>query len=306
MYNEQDEFTVINELVYEFKVRDAMTKKVITVHPENTLREVQVILRENRFSGVPVMDKGQLVGIVSLEDIIKALDKGYIEEKVGKWMTKNVVTIRDNVSLSQAVSEFQIHKYGRLPVMDENQKLVGIITSGDIVTHLMLELNRIAEVYAYSESKRIAEMRKTDISPSEVSIEVNVRSNDFDNAGIVSQKIKEELVSRGIDSKVTRRAAIATYEAETNIIIHSIGGKILAHIFEDKIIIYAIDWGPGIEDIEQAMQPGFSTATELVRALGFGAGMGLNNIKKCADKFEIESEPDVGTKLAIEIQFNKE
>jgi CBS domain-containing protein/anti-sigma regulatory factor (Ser/Thr protein kinase) len=302
--NIRDDFTFIHELIYKLKARDAMTSKLITASPENTLRDVQRMLRENRISGVPVVDGDRLVGIVSIEDIINALDKGYIEEKVEKWMTRNVVTIRDNVSLIRAVGEFEKHRFGRLPVVDEEGKLVGIITRGDIVTLLMLELNKLAELHACREAQRIVETSEVATSKGEVTLEVNVKAGDFDNAGIISGQIKKELEARGVDRGVIKRAAIAVYESETNIIIHSIGGKITAHISDEKITIKAVDWGPGIENVEQAMQPGFSTASEFIRALGFGAGMGLNNIQRCADKFEIKSTPGVGTELNIEISFN--
>lgn len=298
-----DDFTFIQELVYQLKVRDAMTTKVITVTPDHTLREVQRILREARISGVPVVEGDELVGIVSIEDIIKALDKGYIEEKVGKWMTKNVVTIRDNVPLVRAVAEFERHKFGRLPVVDKDGKLVGIITRGDIVKRLMFELNKLAEMHASKEAQRMVCAPEAPRS-GEVVLEADVRAGDFDNAGIISSQIKKELEARGIDRKIIRRAAIATYEAETNIIIHSIGGKITVHITDDKIAIKAVDWGPGIEDVQKALQPGFSTASEFIRALGFGAGMGLNNIQRCADKFEIKSTLGLGTELNIEIYFD--
>ncbi|HID57257.1 TPA: CBS domain-containing protein [Candidatus Poribacteria bacterium] len=299
----RDDFTPAHELIYKLKVQDAMTTRLITVRPENTMREVQRRLRENRISGMPVVDGDKLVGIVSIEDIINALDKGYIEEKVGKWMTKDVVTIQDNISLIRAVAEFEKHRFGRLPVVDEKGKLIGIITRGDIVKRLMLELNKIAELHASEEAQRIVEASILSPPKGDVTIEVSVKAGGFDNAGIISSQIKRELEARGIDRQTIRRAAIALYEAETNIIIHSIGGKITAHVSDDRIRIKAVDWGPGIEDVEQALQPGFSTASEFIRALGFGAGMGLNNIQRCADKFMIKSTPGVGTELDIEIYF---
>jgi serine/threonine-protein kinase RsbT len=107
----------------------------------------------------------------------------------------------------------------------------------------------------------------------------------------------------GIKPEIIRRAAIATYEEETNIIIHSIGGKLKVFMKHGKIIIEAKDAGPGIPDIELALQPGYSTASDQIRALGFGAGMGLPNIQRCADQFHIESQVGHGTVVTVEIEL---
>lgn len=138
------DLTLVSELVYQLKTRDAM-RRVITCRPEQTLRDVQHLLRANRISGVPVVKDGFLLGIVSIEDIIKALDKGYIDETVEKWMTREVVTVRVDTPLRQAVDCFERYQFGRLPVVDAEGKPVGIITPEDIVFRLMLELTRIAE-----------------------------------------------------------------------------------------------------------------------------------------------------------------
>lgn len=297
-------FSVAHELVYALKVRDAMQRNVITVTPENTLREVQVLLREHRFSGTPVLDGGRLVGIVSIEDIINALDHGYINERVANWMTREVVTIQENMPLSRAVEFFQRYHYGRLPVLDAEGRLCGILTPSDIVARLMLELNRLAEEAARREAELLARAGTRVTDGSELKMEFRVSAGDFDNAGIASARIKAALKERGVDARIIRRAAIATYEAETNIVIHSVGGQIRVSINAQRIRIEATDWGPGIEDVEKAMQPGFSTASEMVRALGFGAGMGLPNIQKCVDRFEIHSAVGSGTHLWMELDLH--
>jgi anti-sigma regulatory factor (Ser/Thr protein kinase) len=105
----------------------------------------------------------------------------------------------------------------------------------------------------------------------------------------------------GIDPQTTRRAAIAAYEAEMNLIVFTPGGRIRVELDPGVIRLMAEDNGPGIPDIEKAMQPGFSTAPDWVRELGFGAGMGLPNIKKCADRMRLDSVVGKGTKLEVEI-----
>src|SRR5665647_1090571 len=104
--------------------------------------------------------------------------------------------------------------------------------------------------------------------------EYQVIANDFDIAGSASSEIKRNLKKLGIDPIIVRKAAIASYESEINIIIHSNGGYIYLEIYDDRITIRAYDNGPGIKDVDLAMSEGFSTATNAVRELGFGAGMG--------------------------------
>lgn len=126
-----------------------------------------------------------------------------------------------------------------------------------------------------------------------------VNREDFANAGKVSTKIKSTLKQLGVASDVLRRIAVACYEAEINLIIHSYGGEIILEITEDGVVYLSFnDKGPGISDIEKALTPGFSTASTQAREFGFGAGMGLPNIKRVSDIFDIKTSP-AGTNLKI-------
>lgn len=129
-----------------------------------------------------------------------------------------------------------------------------------------------------------------------------ITANDFIVAGKSSSEIKSNLKAIGIDAHIIRRIAIISYEAEINIVIHSLGGYLYCDLYEDKIVIVSEDIGPGIPDIEMAMTEGFSTASEDVRELGFGAGMGLPNMKRYSDEFEIESSKK-GTIIKITIMI---
>ena len=124
-------------------------------------------------------------------------------------------------------------------------------------------------------------------------------------AGSASNNIKNTLKMLGIQSEVCRRAAVIAYEAEINLVIHANGGILKAVISEDRLEITAKDEGPGIPDIEQAMTEGYTTASNQAREMGFGAGMGLPNIKRNSDLFEIESVPGAGTVLRSTVFFNK-
>lgn len=128
----------------------------------------------------------------------------------------------------------------------------------------------------------------------------DVNANDFMAAGKGSSAIKSNLKSLGIDANIIRKIAIISYEAEINIVIHSFGGKLHCDIYENKIVIISEDTGPGIKDVDMAMTEGFSTATDSVRELGFGAGMGLPNIKKYSDQLEIRTG-NKGTTIIVSI-----
>ncbi len=130
-------------------------------------------------------------------------------------------------------------------------------------------------------------------------LDFTVERGNFLSAGDASSKIKKILQSIGLENGLIRKISIATYEAEMNLVIHSLGGTIRVSIERDKVIINVEDEGPGIEDINLAMTEGYSTASNEIREMGFGAGMGLPNIKKCSDKFNINSMKDVGTKILM-------
>jgi anti-sigma regulatory factor (Ser/Thr protein kinase) len=132
-----------------------------------------------------------------------------------------------------------------------------------------------------------------------------IRGGDFSNAGKTSTGIKEILQEIGIDPSLIVRASIASYEAEMNVVMYAQRGTLTLSITPEKLHLRLEDDGPGIENIELAMREGFSTATDKMREMGFGAGMGLPNIKRNADKFEIFSAPGKGTSLDIIIWLDR-
>lgn len=138
---------------------------------------------------------------------------------------------------------------------------------------------------------------------NEMNLEYEVIRYDFSKAGEASSDVKKTLTQLGISAGIVRKVAIATYEAELNIAIHSLGGKIIVTITQDEINISAIDYGPGIDNVEIAMEEGFSTAPNSIRELGFGAGMGLPNMKRCSDIFDISSTKDKGTKVTMKMHL---
>lgn len=140
---------------------------------------------------------------------------------------------------------------------------------------------------------------KANNHPLEISIPVRMR--DFQASGDAAARIKQVLQKIGFPPHVIRRVAIAAYEAEMNIVIHSLGGEIKAVVSPEVITIVARDNGPGIPDIDLAMQEGYSTAPKEIQEMGFGAGMGLPNIRRCADRLSVISREGQGTTITIEI-----
>lgn len=132
----------------------------------------------------------------------------------------------------------------------------------------------------------------------------NIEGSDFTNAGRASSNIKRNLKMLNIPAKTIKKIVVALYEAEVNIVAHAFKGVIDAEITQDKIVITITDRGPGIPNIDKAMQEGFSTATKKVREMGFGAGMGLPNIKRNVDDFTISSVVDEGTTIQLTNYFN--
>lgn len=138
----------------------------------------------------------------------------------------------------------------------------------------------------------------------EIKLHYDVNAYDFTCAGEASGKLKRSLKDLGFNSAVIRNVAIAVYEAEINMVIHADGGVIDATVTPECITVVLADKGPGIPNVELAMTEGYSTAPENVRSLGFGAGMGLPNIKKYTDEMNIETVIDVGTTITLKV-YNK-
>jgi CBS domain-containing protein/anti-sigma regulatory factor (Ser/Thr protein kinase) len=290
------------ELVYELKVRQAMVADVITVAPENTLEDVRRILKEHRISGTPVMKGGGLVGIVSIYDLIRSLLEGKDKEPVKYWMSVNPETLYPDEPLVHAVQKFEQYGYGRFPVVERGTRnLVGILTKRDLLRCLVRRLEidfHEQEMRRYRPSDWLSEL---DSDGTSIALRYFVQGTNFQRAGEASSKMKQNLRKLGIPPDAARRITIASYEAEMNIVIFTDGGELITSIEPGKVTVTAVDHGPGIPDVELAMKPGYSTAPDWVRELGFGAGMGLPNIKNCSDELKLESTVGEGTNLQFAV-----
>jgi CBS domain-containing protein/anti-sigma regulatory factor (Ser/Thr protein kinase) len=292
----------VEALSYDLKIREVMTAGVRTATPEMPLSDVLELLRINRISGLPVVEHDKLVGIVSLEDIVRALQKNELSAPTNQYMTREVVSVVSYESIVAAIRTFTEKQLGRLPVVDENQRLVGMITKGDITRGILVALQKD---YKEEEVRRYRASHLFEDIISErttLVMRYTIKAGDFTQGGVASSHIKRALLRLGADPQITRRCCIAVYEAEMNLVIHTTNGGILKlEVEPHRITMSATDDGPGISDTEVVFQAGYSTATEQVRELGFGAGMGLVNMKRCVDEIKLESTVGKGTKLVMRI-----
>lgn len=295
---EISKLTRVQELVYEVRVKEVMTSEVITVSPDTTMEKLMSLMRINRISGIPVVEGNNLVGIVSLEDVIKTLADRHTDDPVRKHMCCKVISLRADELAVQAVNLFAQYGYGRLPVLDHDGKLVGILTGGDLTRGLLRvfgQRHQEEEIKSYRASHIFDDI---DSEQTSLLLRYRVEAGDFDHGGEATSKLKRALERLGVDPGLRRRVTISSYEAEMNLIIHTTnGGELRVVINPQSLVIITEDDGPGIEDAEAAFRPGFTTAADWVRELGFGAGMGLTNIKRYSDTASIRSSPEKGTRL---------
>lgn len=299
--------TRTEELAYELKVSEVMTRNPITLSTDMSMESALNIFRTHRISGAPVLKNNHLVGVISIEDMINSLRKNDIATAVDQYMTINLITVRETDNVIEALKLFVQTKLGRLIVVNEQNQLSGMITKGDVTRGILKALDQDyqeEEVRRYRASHLFEDITS---DRSTLVLRYNIKQGDFTHGGSASSNIKRALLRMGANPQLARRCGIAIYEAEMNLIIHTThGGVIRVEIEPHQITMQATDDGPGITDIEQAMKPGYSTASQEVRELGFGAGMGLVNIKRCVDSMQLESTPGVGTKLRIKIFLNQE
>ncbi len=297
-----DNISKVEELAYELKINQVMTSNILIIQPETSMEEVSELFRAKRISGAPVVKDGKLVGVLSIEDLIRCLREYDLQSPVSKYMSPNVISVKEFDPVIEALKTFVHSNIGRLPVLDIDDKLVGIITKGDVTRGLLKKLTnefQQEEIRVYRASHLFEDIISTRTS---LVLRYNIKPRDFVHGGAASSYIKRALMRLGASPQIARRCGIAIYEAEINLIIHSKnGGIIRVEIEPHQITMEAIDDGPGIKDIELAMKPGFSTASEQVREMGFGAGMGLVNISRCVDQIKLESTLEKGTRLKMKL-----
>jgi len=298
----------VEELAYVIRVDEVMSRDPKVLSPSMAMSDVLEMLRRDHISGAPVVFSSDLIGIISLEDLIRALVAKDLDAPVSQYMTTtNILTVHASDTVVEALKIFSKYNVGRLPVINENGSLTGMITKGDITRGI---LNNLQKDFQREEVRRYraSHLFEDIISDrSSLILRYNIKKGDFTRGGNASSNIKRALVRLGANQQIARRCGIAIYEAEMNLIIHTTkGGIIRVEIEPHKITMRAVDDGPGIVNVELAKQAGYSTATDEIREMGFGAGMGLFNINRCVDKMTLESEPGKGTRLEMKIYLQPE
>ena len=299
--------SVLHELTFELKVLRVMTPEPYTLSSQHLMDDVKTIMRERRFSGIPIVDDGELVGIVSVQDLMRAFEEQALDAPVKRYMTpkEHLITAMVDEPVFEALKRLEQTRVGRLLVLDADHRLVGMLTKGDIMVGLLRALeeafSREEEQRRQQQPRRFFESLVSD--ETSLLMRYRIRVNDFASGGKASAQIKQALLQMGAAPQLARRVAIATYEAEINLIIHTTdGGYLVAEIRPERITVVAHDTGPGIPNVDLARRAGYSTASPLAREMGFGAGMGLVNIDRCTDELNIWTAVGVGTR--VEMVFN--
>ncbi|MCX6085239.1 MAG: CBS domain-containing protein [Caldiserica bacterium] len=285
-----------------------MSTAVYALHPEDRVAAARILMRENSISGVPIVDDNfKLVGIISVSKIIEALADGRLADSVDSVMTRDVVSLRAHDSLETILSCFQRFKFGRFPVVEEGGKLVGMITDTDVLSAIV---RSFYSVYVHDQKRMMTLGSFSALSKefeNSADLVYDMSCAGLKNAGEGSARLKAFLQGKGFSEAVIRRASVCAYEAEINVCIHAGGNGTLRAIAHDgEIIVRVEDNGPGIENIDLAMKEGWSTATDAIREMGFGAGMGLPNIRRFSDHLVIISGKGKPTKVEMIFLADKE
>lgn len=303
---EAQNITRLEELAYELRVDEVMTADLKALSAHQSMSSVLDLFRSEHISGAPVIDKQRVVGVISLEDLIRCLSEADLQANVECYMSRDPITVHSTDPVVEALKLFVNTRHGRLPVLNANDQPVGILTKGDITLGLLKALQRethVEELRTYRASHLFEDIISDRTS---LILRYNIEQGDFTKGGTASSHIKRALLRLGATPLVARRCGIATYEAEMNLIIHTThGGVLRVEVEPHQITIEAYDDGPGIADVNLAMRPGYSTASEEIRELGFGAGMGLVNIQRCMDSMKLESTWGKGTRVRMKIFLQK-
>ena len=296
-----------SEIISNLHASACITPRPCTLSKDDLMSDAKELMRKKKVSSIPIVNgDSELVGLVSIEDIIISLEEGYLNESISKHMTKKLVTLNINDSMNSILEKFLIYPYGRFPVVDEGNTLVGIITKGDIALCILKQLGNIYLHYKRRDDILTVDkdIHSLEMLGKDQCYIYAIDNLDLDRAGEGAAELKRFLENKNYAKEITQKVSISAYEAEVNVVIHAKGkGNIKLYTTPDIIFLFVDDDGPGITDVELAMQEGFSTASDEIREHGFGAGMGLPNMKKYADKLIILSDR-TGTKIEMLFLIN--
>jgi anti-sigma regulatory factor (Ser/Thr protein kinase)/CBS domain-containing protein len=281
-------------LAYEIKVGALMAAPRLVIAPQDPASTTLKRMRQLQLSVAPVVESGKLMGMVTPDGLEES------DARVKAYVVAPPAPLYPEDLVIKAIQLFSKSKADQLPVITEQGELAGMLSKTDVTGGL---LEALASDYQEEEIRRFrASHLFEDIVSDRTSLMLRYRvpARDFAKGGLASACVRQALLRLGADLDTARRCAIGVYEAEMNLVIHTLHGGILrVEVQPHMIFIEALDDGPGIPDVELAMQPGYTTTPEEIRALGFGAGFGLPNIKRCVDKMWLQSTPGEGTRLEM-------
>jgi len=206
--NKAGMITRVEELGYELKISQVMTTDVVTFSPETSMLEALDVIKQHRISGAPVTLDDKLIGIISTEDLIRALRDGRIDRSVSTYMTKDLITVKAMDKVVEALKIFAKTNVGRLPVVDENNKLVGLLTKGDITNGLLNALQRdyqAEEIIRYRASHLFEDIESDRTS---LILRYRIIKDDFVHGGAASNNIKRALLRLGANRQIARKSEL--------------------------------------------------------------------------------------------------
>ena len=294
----------IQEMLYELEVKSVMWTDYYTLHPHQMMSEVRAVMQKNRNTCVPIVLDKKLIGTLTIDNYIKWLKSNDKDIPVTRYMTVDQITLHPQEPVISALRKMSDSKSIRVAVVEpESYELVGVICRCNLFEDVLSQIDVVykdEEVRQYRASHIFEDVKADSVN---ISLKFHVADTPMEFGGEIASSLRTALQNLGLNSDMIRRAGIASYEAEMNLLAYAGGGDFQIDVNPEHVRIIISDKGPGIPDIKQAMEPGYSTAPDWVRELGFGAGMGLNNINECSDKFEITSEVGKGTTLNITIDL---
>lgn len=293
----------ITEKIYEIRVEKIMRTDVVKVSQDTMMSELTDAVKKNNYACIPVLEKDRLVGQISIECYVDWLNSDIGDVPVSELMDINYKTLNPGEPVITAVKELELIGLRGLPVVDaDSEKFLGVICRCTMMEGVLAELDINDE---NEKAERNIDCLLSHIHSSSAIITLNytVEQKSLEYGGEVSSSIRSDLYKLGLPGSIVKRTAIAAYEAEMNLLSYAKGGEFTIKLDVELLKMRIEDSGPGIPDVEKAMEPGYSTAPEWIRELGFGAGMGLQNIKNCSDNFEISSTVGEGTVLLVDIEM---
>ncbi|MCK5198674.1 MAG: CBS domain-containing protein [Spirochaetales bacterium] len=295
----------VTERIYEIRVEKIMSTDIARVTPNTMMSELKDAIKENNYACIPVLNGEKLVGQISIAEYVDWLTSDRGDVPIEELMNTEYKSLHIEEPVITAIRELDLSGLRGLSVVEQStEKFLGLICRCTMMEGVLAELD-ISDKTEKTERKVDCFFNNIESDSAVLTLNYNVEAKSLEYGGEVSSSIRADLYKLGLPGSIVRRAAIAAYEAEMNLLSYAGGGVFTLILKKDSLNMKIEDNGPGIPDIEKAMEPGYSTAPDWVRELGFGAGMGLQNIKNCSDKFRISSKVGEGTLLVIDINMEE-